>query len=567
MPLSILIFFAIAFGLVFVLRLARVGTLLAFLFAGIISGPYVLNLFELTDTWKFLGEMGIMFLWFNIGLEINMRRLWQMRRTIFGFGAAQVLMVVAMLFPILFGLTSWSIMGSVMVALILAMSSMSEDLQLLADRNELGTSMGRQAFSILLFQDLLSIPLLAMVPVLAGKSINLGATVIDVVVLSVGLVLSVVIVGRLILNPLMRLVARLRSKEAFLLAIMLNIVVWAVALDFLGLPPALGAFLGGMLMSETIYQHQIRAAIGPYAMLFMALFFVSLGMGLNIDLLMHNWVIVALGLGALIFIKFVAIYMVARVRGVLSRDASMSALILAQAGEFGLLILQTMKNSGIQAIPAMHEEILSAIIILSIMATPIMLAIYDKLQRRGWLFSHWRQREENKKIDRTTPAVIICGFGRVGQIVAQMLDSAGVMYAALDLNVDAVMRGRENGFNVFYGDTTSETVLRDMGLTPRKTRAVVVALDNSATAHDTVECVRAVAPRVKIFARARNLAESKELIRIGVKEAQPETIESSFRLAYGVLENIGVSERRIDALLDQMRANNYAALDTDASGK
>ena len=222
MPLSVLAFFGIAFVLVFVLRLARVGTLLAFLFAGILSGPYLLNLFQLTDTWTFLGELGIMFLWFNIGLELNIKRLWQMKHTIFGFGAAQVLMVVAVLFPVLFGLTSWTIMGCVMVALILAMSSASEDLQLLADRNELSTNMGRQTFSILLFQDLLAIPLLAMLPVLAGKSFNLGATVIDVLVMSVGLVLGVMIVARLILNPVMRMVARLRSKEAFLLAIMLN---------------------------------------------------------------------------------------------------------------------------------------------------------------------------------------------------------------------------------------------------------------------------------------------------------------------------------------------------------
>lgn len=561
MPLSILAFFGIAFVLVFVLRLARVGTLLAFLFAGVISGPYVLNLFQLTDTWKFLGEMGIMFLWFNIGLEINMRRLWQMRHTIFGFGAAQVLMVVAMLFPILFGVTSWSILGSVTVALILAMSSTSEDLQILADRNELGTTMGRQAFSILLFQDLLSIPLLAMVPVLAGKSFNLGATVIDVVVLSVGLILGVVIVGRFILNPVMRAIARLKSNEAFLLAIMLNIVVWAVVLDFLGMPPALGAFLAGMLLSETIYRHQIRASTGPYATLFMALFFVALGMGLDVPFLLRNWFIVVLGLGGLIFIKFTAIYIVARVRGVLSRDAAVIALILAQCGEFGLLILQTMKSAGIDVIPPMHQEILNAIIILSIIATPIMLAIYDRLQRSGRLFSHWLQKEVNKSIPTQRPDVIICGFGRVGQIVAQMFDAAGISYVALDLNVDAVIRGRENGFNVFYGDTSSESVLRQFGLAPRHTRAVVVALDNTTNARNTVKCVHSIAPRIKIFARARNLSESKELQSIGVRTALPETIESSLRLGGGVLMGIGMSASNAEKLIDKMRADNYADID------
>jgi len=215
MSLSILLFFAIVFVLVYMLRMARIGALVAFLFAGVLSGPYVFNLFELSETWTFLGDIGILFLWFNIGLEINMRRLWRMKRTIFGFGAAQVLMVAVMLFPILFGITQWSVMGTIMVSLMLAMSSTSADLQLLTDRNQLNTNMGRQTFSILLFQDLLSIPLLAMLPAFAGKSFSLGATAIDVVVISVALILSVMIIGRFVMTPLLRQVGKLKSKEAF----------------------------------------------------------------------------------------------------------------------------------------------------------------------------------------------------------------------------------------------------------------------------------------------------------------------------------------------------------------
>ena len=175
-----------------------------------------------------------MFLWFNIGLQINMQRLWQLRRTIFGLGASQVLMVAVMLFPILVGITSWSLLGTMMISLILAMSSTSEDLQILMDRNQLQTNMGRQTFSILLFQDLLSIPLLAMLPIMAGKSINLGATAIDIFVMSIGLILGVVIVSKFIINPLMRVVAKIQSVEAVVLAIMVNIAVWAVVLNMMG---------------------------------------------------------------------------------------------------------------------------------------------------------------------------------------------------------------------------------------------------------------------------------------------------------------------------------------------
>lgn len=565
MSLSILLFFAIVFVLVFMLRIARIGALSAFLLAGVLSGPYVFNLFELTETWTFLGDLGIIFLWFNLGLEINMKRLWNMRHTIFGFGAAQVMMVAVMLFPILFGITSWTIMGCIMVALLLAMSSTSEDLQLLADRNQLNTNMGRQTFSILLFQDLLSIPLLAMLPVFAGKTFNLGATAIDILVLSIALVLGVVIVGRFILNPLMRLVAKLKSKEAFLLAIMLNIVIWAVAVELIGLPAGLGAFLAGMLMSETIYRHQVSAEISPYAMLFLAFFFISLGMGLNLPFLGTNWYIILGGLAGLIVVKFIAIFMVARVRHVPVQDAVMIALILAQGGEFGLLMLQTMKTAGIDVLPGQHQEILTAIIILSIMATPLLLAVYDRLRRTGKLGGAVASRADNLTGPR--PDVVICGFGRVGQIIAQMLMAENIPYVALDLDVNAVMLGRERGYNVVYGDATNADVLRDFGLSARRTRAVVVALDNANTARNTVLTVRGIAPRVKIFARARNLADSKMLLAEGVQEALPETIESSFFLGYGVLGHLGISERKIDELLAEMRNDNYAMVGAPISDK
>lgn len=568
MSLSLLAFFAVLFVLVSLLRVAKIGALVAFLLAGVLSGPYVFNLFELTDAWKFLGDMGIMFLWFNIGLEINMRRLWRMKRTIFGLGAAQVMMVAVMLFPVLFCLTQWATMGCIMIALMLAMSSTSADMQLLTDRNQLNTTMGRQTFSILLFQDLLSIPLLAMLPVFAGKSFNLGASAIDILVISVALIVSVMVIGRFVMTPILRHVAKLKSKEAFLLAVMLNIVIWAVLLDLMGLPAGLGAFLAGMLMSETIYRHQISAEISPYATLFLAFFFISLGMGLNLPLLGHNWYIVLFGLIALITIKFFALYIVARVRGINVPDAFMIALLLAQGGEFALLMLQTMKASGITAIPSGHEEILTAIIILSIMTTPLLLCLHDFLQRRGKLFPQRHPRRTLDDADETiVPDVIVCGFGRVGQIICQMLDAQRIPYIAIDLDVSAIMMGREMGFNVVYGNTTSRDVLCEFGLKPRRTKSVVVALDNATTARQTVLTVKSIAPRVKIFARARNLADSQMLLREGVATAMPETIESSFFLGYSVLNHMGVSDARIERLLCDMRADDYAALSTVISDK
>ncbi len=567
MPISVLIFLGILFVLVYLLRRVHIGALVAFLFAGILSGPYVFNLFELNETWQFLGDIGIMFLWFTIGLEINMRRLWNLRHTIFGFGAAQVMMVAIMLFPLLFGVTIWSIMGCVMVSLMLAMSSTSSAMDLLVSRNQLNTNMGRQTFSILLFQDLLSIPLLAMLPVFAGKSFDLGASAIDVAVISVALIISVVVIGRFVLNPLLNLVSKLKSNEVFLLAVLLNIVIWAVLLDIMGLPAGLGAFLAGMLMSETVYRHQIDAQIGPYATMFLGLFFIVLGMGFDLPMLGENWYIILGGLIGLVTLKFVAIYIVARVRNVDIPDATMIALLLANGGEFGLLMLQTLKTSGINAIPAAHQEILSAIIVLSIMMTPILLAIYDYLRRTGRLMTQRFPRTLDDSDNSVQPTVMICGFGRVGQIVAQMLDAQNISYIAIDMDVSTIMVARERGLNVVYGDTTNERVLREFGLHPRKIRAVVVALDNAGTARKAVRAIKSIAPRMKIFARARNLADSRVLLKDGVFAATPETIESSFFLGRSVLDHLGASDSEITKMLSEMRDDNYMELASQISDK
>jgi Kef-type K+ transport system membrane component KefB len=557
MSTATLVFFAIAFVAVYFMRLFKMGTLLAFLLTGILAGQHVFGLFELSGTWQFLGDLGIMFLWFNIGLQINMGRLWQLRRTIFGLGASQVLMVAVMLFPILVGVTTWSLIGTIMISLILAMSSTSEDLQILIDRQQLQTNMGRQTFSILLFQDLLSIPLLAMLPVLAGKSINLGASAIDILVMSLGLILGVVIVSKFIINPLMRLVSRVRSQEAFVLAIMVNIAVWAVVLSLMGLPAALGAFLAGMLMSETVYRHQVNAAIEPYATLFLAFFFIVLGMGINLPFLMDHWTMVLVGVVGLVVIKFVALYMVARVRLVQSRDAMLMSLILAQGGEFGLLILQTMKNNSISAIPPEHQEILTAIIIVSIIMTPILLLVYDQLLKFGGLFNGSNNKNLSEKITEETPAVVICGFGRMGQIVAQMLDSEHVPYVAIDDNVDEVVVAREAGYNVIYGDSKKKAILLAAGLKPRKTKAVVISLNEESAARDIVQTLQVIAPRMKIFARAHNLRSSNELLKMGVTSATPEIIESSFSLGASVMENLGLAKPKINALVENLRENGY----------
>ena len=397
-----------------------------------------------------------------------------------------------------------------------------------------------------------------MLPVMTGKSINLGASAIDILVLSVSLILGVIIVSKFIINPLMHIISKTQSNEAFVLGIMVNIAVWAVILKLMGLPPALGAFLAGMLMSETIYRHQVNAAIEPYATLFLSLFFIVLGMGINLPFLQDHWLMILIGVIGLVTIKFIALYMVARVRNMSIREAFLMSLILAQGGEFGLLILQTMKTNGISAIPYTHQEILIAIIVMSIMITPILLLIYDALLKSYGCFDCQIKKKLSEKINNETPTVIICGFGRMGQIIAQMLMAENIPYVAIDGNVDAVVVAREMGYNVIYGESKKKSILLAAGLRPRKTRAVVISLDDEVVAHEIVNTLKEIAPRIKIFARAHNLKSSKELLNLGVKFATPEIIESSFILGSEVMHGIGLSESRINRLTRYLRRDGYA---------
>ena len=553
---SILYFLGIALLLTYAARRLRMNPMIAFFAAGAIAGPGALGLVGADSAWDFMAELGMMFLLFALGLELNFKRLWSMRKNIFGLGAAEVVAVAAALFPVLYWLAPWPLTPAVMIALILTMSSSSANLQSLADRNELSAKLGRQTFSILLFQGLLAVPLLAMIPVFAGKVPNFGAEIIDVSVMTLGLIIGVMILARMILNPVMKVVARIKSPVAFLLAILLAIAACGAGFAALGLPAGIGAFMAGMLFSESLYQYQVRADIAPYQTLFGAMFFITLGMGMNMGLMRDNWWLVAAGALGLSGLKFGAIYIAAGMRGVRARAALVIALILAKGGEFGLLVLQTLRVAKLDAIPNAHAEVLIAIIILSMIISGAALLAYDKLSARGSLYSAAKAKKYNSEIP-VRPEVIICGFGRVGLTIAKMLGAEKVPYIATDMNIDRVLSGRERGFPVYYGDTTRSDVLLGFGLAPRAVKAVIIALDNAAVAKKSVRAALRAAKGVKIFARARNLDESKILLTEGARVALPETIESSFLLGHGVLAELGISEREIGKVMSNMRKDNY----------
>ena len=557
---SILLFVVVIFALVCVLRMAKISALVAFLIGGILAGPYVFNFFALNDTWTLLGNLGILFLWFMVGLEMDISRVWSMRRSLLGFGAAQVLTIVFMLFPILAIITGWSVSGAMVMALMLALSSQSQDLPLLADSGKMNSFIGKKSLSIFMFQDLLIIPLMVLLPVVAGKSFKIGATFIDVSVLSILLVVGVILIGKFLLTPLLKRVARLNSREAMLLTVWANILLWAYVMHLIGLPMGLGGFLAGMLMSETIYKNQISADMSPYTLLFIALFFVTLGLELDVPVLVSKWYIIILAVAILIAIKFAAVFMVARIRRVPVNDAMFMGLLLAQSGEFAILFLQMMRNNGIEIIPLPHQEVLTLVIILSMIISPLILLGYNKISRSGMFGTRKKSHEVSDSLIKEKPRVVICGFGRVGQIVARMLQEKNIPYVAIDTNTNAVIQGREQGLNAVYGDATNINTLRRLGLSVRNTRAVVITIDSLNTAQRVILSVRSVVPHVKIYARTRNLGDTQNILRLNITQAFPETIESAFWLGYGVLSQLGVSREEVRDMLHDMRANGYEKL-------
>ncbi len=557
---SILFFILILTALLVLFKKAKLVAILAFVATGMVVGPYGLKLFSGNPMWDFLGEVGIIFMWFLLGLELSTKRLWVMKDKVFGFGGMEVIFVTLLFAPLLYFLTDWNILAVIMIAMMLSMSSTATDVQILADRNQLQTNVGRQAFSVLLFQDLLAIPILAMLPVFAGKSVHLGAEIVDVIVMGFALIGAVYLVGHFILNPLTKFVSKTKSDEVMVMFILTNIAVWAGVFTQLGLPVAMGAFLAGMMFSETIYKHQIQSQISPYKMIMLGFFFIALGLSINMNLLTDYWVFILSAILGIIIIKFLAIYFIARIRKIAWRDALEIGVLLAQSGEFGLVLLQVILRNDLYIIPEIDSQILTIILVGSLTFTPILVGLFDMLKLSGKLFSPDTAKnindEEIGKVD-----VVICGFGRVGQTLVKMFEKFKIKYIAIDNDVDSVLLGRENNLKVYYGDTTKLDVLQSLGL--KGAKIVIVALDNSSVAKKTVRTIKELSKRVKIFVRARNVSEAIQFNDLGVYKAMPETIESSLVLAGEVLEYFGIKDSTMDKEILELRNNNYRGLTFD----
>ena len=536
------------------------GSIIGYLAAGIAIGPWGLGLVSNVQDILHFAEFGVVLMLFLVGLELQPSRLWAMRRPIFGTGSAQVLGCAAVLFAAgwLAGLP-WRI--SLVAALGLALSSTAIALQVLAERNLMRTSSGRAGFSILLFQDVAAIPILALLPLLgaaagAGDDHSAGEVLLEALKI-VGVIGAIVLGGRLLLRPLLRWIAKSRTPEIFTAASLLLVVGIAYLMVMVGLSMALGAFLAGVLLADSEYRSELEADIEPFKGLLLGLFFIAVGMSIDFGVLMRSpWLMAGILLGFLA-LKALVIYTLAKVAGVPYQERPVFTLLLAQGGEFAFVVFQA--AAGAQVFSAETASLLIGAVALSMLISPLLLVLVDRALLRRYAQLKPAAPPAQEISEPQEAPVIIAGFGRYGQIVARVMLTQGIPTTVLDHSVEILEIARAFGYRVFYGDATRLDLLRIAGA--EHARVLVVAVDDPEQSLKIVTLARKHFPQLQVVARARDLTHWNALRDLGVTLVQRELFESSLASARTVLELMGQSPTLAREMTRRFREHNIALAD------
>ena len=515
-------------------RRFRLGAVLGYLFAGVVIGPHGLGFVENVGAVQDLAALGVVFLLFIIGLELQPSRLWVLRRSVFGLGSAQLLATgtVLALIGMAFGLT-WK--AAWVVGLALAMSSTAFVLQVLAERGELTTRYGRSSFAILLFQDLAVIPLLALIPLLSSRvNVPTGAQAWLAALKAVAVIAVVVIGGRHLLRPVLKAIAESRIQEIFTAAALLTVIGTSLLVSAVGLSMSLGAFLAGVLLADSEYRHELEADIEPFKGLLLGLFFISVGMSVDLGLLAAEpFGILGMAV-ALMAVKGAVLYAVGRSTRHTPEAAGGLACALSQGGEFAFVLFGLAVGDNVMS--RTTADLLVIVVTLSMALTPLAMLVNDRLLRR-WL-GRAAQREFDA-IEHDGARVIIAGFGRVGGIVGRLLRAKKIAFTALDVNPEQVELVRKFGAKAYYGDASRLDLLQAAGAA--KAKVFVLAIDSVEASLKTAETVRRNFPQLRIYARARNRFHAYRLMDLGIESINRETFLSSLELAEGVLRGAGMA--------------------------
>ncbi len=530
MLLNALVYLAAAVVAVPIARRLGLGAVLGYLLAGIAIGPWGLGLIREVEDILHFAEFGVVLLLFVIGLELEPRRLWALRRSIFGWGTLQVLGVTAALLPAAIA-AGFGWKAALIAALGLSLSSTAIALTTMQEQNLIPTPAGQAGFSILLFQDIAAIPMIALLPLLGVPDSHPGGGWSGLL-LPAAVIGGLVLAGRFLVRPLLRFIARTGLREIFTAFALLLVIAISLLMAWSGMSMALGAFMAGVLLADSEYRHALEADLEPFKGLLLGLFFIAVGMSVDFGVLLAQpWRIVMMA-AAFLSIKLAVLWLLARLFGMAGRQRVLFAFLLSQGGEFAFVVFGAAATSRIFALETASTLVL--VVALSMLATPLLLILYDRVLEPRW--QRLRRREPDP-IDANQGHVIIAGFGRFGQIVGRLLHANQVPLTMLDHDPDQIDTLRLFGFKVFYGDATRIDLLHAAGAD--HARALVLSVDGVEDSLKLAAAVRAEFPDLPILARARNVTHYYELMDLGVTVIERETFESALMLGRRVMEELG----------------------------
>ncbi|MDZ4362134.1 monovalent cation:proton antiporter-2 (CPA2) family protein [Brevundimonas sp.] len=553
---------AVAVVAVPLFRRLGLGSVLGYLAAGLLIGPFGIGLIREPEAVLHVAEMGVVMFLFIIGLEMRPARLWSLRKEIFGLGVAQVGVA-----GLLLTLTGMAAGLSAPIAFVGAMgfvlSSTAVIMQMLDERGEMGTPLGQRAVSILLLEDLAIVPLLAVVAIMAGVMGTSGEAAPPLwrtIGLAIGAVAVVFLAGRFLMNPVFRILARYGGREVMTYGALLVVVGAAWLMDLGGLSMAMGAFLAGVLLSESTFRHQLEADVEPFRALLLGLFFVSVGMSLDVAVVLADWQVIIGGVVAFMAVKAVAIYGVGRVFKATERESVERAVLFAQGGEFAFVLYAAALSVGV--FDARVSAALTAIVILSMVLTPLTTLLVGRFMPASTL-----SPDEAEGVDRAEglrERVLIIGFGRFAQVVSQPLLARDVDVSIIDHDVEMIQAAGNFGFKVYYGDGTRLDTLRASGA--EKAETILVCVDKPEAADRIVELVKSEFPLTKLFVRAFDRGHSIRLIQAGVDYQVRETFESALAFSEQVLLDLGLSDEEARETIDDVRRRDEERLTLQLAG-
>ncbi len=566
LELTLLYLLAAVLGVV-AFRSLKLPPMLGYLAVGVVIGPNALALAENSAGIKHLGEFGVVFLMFVIGLEFNLPKLRAMRRHVFGLGMLQVVLTIVigtagslMLAAIAPGLWTMNWQTSVALTGVMTMSSTAIVVKLMAERLEMESEHGKRVIGVLLFQDLAVVPLLVLIPALGATGEQLLTALALASVKATVLITLLLVGGQRIMRWWLTIVARRKSEELFVLNLLLITLGLAWLTELAGLSLALGAFIAGMLISETEYKHQVETDIRPFHDVLLGLFFITIGMLLDWRLVLDRWPLVLLLVTLPVLFKLLLITALARTLGATAGVSLRTGLYLAQAGEFGFVLLTLSANNSLVP-PELLNPVLASMV-LSMLATPFMIMysnpIVMKLVSTEWLQQSLQMTTIARKSINASKHVIICGYGRCGQNLARMLDAESIPYMALDLDPDRVRKAAAAGDSVVFGDAARLQALMAAGLA--RASAVVVTYLDVPGALKVLANTRAHAPQVPVIVRTQDDLDLDRLREAGATEVVPEAIEGSLMLASHALALVGVPMRRVIRIVQDQRDARYNLL-------